>query len=823
MEVHTSGPIFRALALATALATAADAGAATCPPAGHDASTMGYTDVVASGDLWMSERWCGAYQGGMLEVVEPDDRGIIIEAIVDHMRLFPLYALVWALFVEDAPRCLPASWAGRFFNGAWATELVGIQRDNDVLDHVASPVATLPDGAEVRYWLGQYVRSYTRDNGWVWRCLADGDVPDDDWMVFGSNPDDDGPLKVYYPWFWVASVISRAATLVHEASHEFSGHIGDGQCFNGGSCDERFMWANAQTFDIIFRSQAIDAYDRRLGERTLEVANYGHEVCGYVPFMPDQLRFTQVHEIRAKLNTVFHYISPLSDWPASAFIDPAPGSLYDLADEPGGQAGMVYRVDVVNGARWPCGWLCDESDYTFSPGPGSGALACNEDYQPENAQVNAFNRGACEVVNERIAQGVTPQQRGGLYVDLLTTLRDCIPGVSEAFVDSVCADLRAGAATVDDIEAGWSIPDQGWYFDAEAAIAACQAQWCAGRDRIGWAAAARAACFEWDDPGGCLAHQCGDLAVLAAEHGRESVVYLQAVVCRASALGREVVGATGETSMCGAAFERCLIEDRYLDAWQAQLAGGACWSQTTGVVDGADPLHVHHRADLGSVGVEPWLAADEGPALATSGCFLDAITCEAQAAALAGITAKLVRERAAARPSWAGPPLPDPWRERAGRLDEEIIAAFVSLADTLDDGADPAALADRVERLAHSPEARRSAAEQVGHDLWFAMGGERFAPGVFAPAIIARFTGPNAQADPHGVDLDGADPALVQAVGTMRSIATRLHGEAGRALFDAATGLPPAVWYRRALALRGARTTEALDEALDALEGAVAP
>ncbi len=779
-----------------------------CPPTAEAFDQWGWLDENEGGDAWMSTVWCGSTIEGQLYPLP--SRSDVINSVIDNMGLSANWSSEWAQLMSDAAACQPNSWSGRLVNGAYAGDYVGINRDQDTFEHFASPGATLPGGEVVKLWLSQFVRYYTRPHGWEWYCIATGDLAgSNDGWTFASNPNNDDPMALYFPWFWNLNAADRAAVLVHEGAHEFIGHVSDSACTNRGSCDNFYGVANAQSFTIAVNAQSLDAYRRRAGSRELEIYNYGHDICGYVALLPDAVRWGLVLKMRDRLLNVFKFPPPESEWPPAAFVDTVYGSIYDLSDEPNGTPGLAYRIDIVNGARWPCSSVCDPTDYDFA---SSGPRACNEAYQPENVAINAQNRGLCVALNQEVAAGVTPKERAQLQNRLILESARCISGVSAAYVDQVCQQLSAQAAHVGDIEAAWSIPDQGFYFDASQAIAACQASFCAARGGATWANEARAACYEWDDDAGCLALACGDRAAVEAKHGRDSYEYLESLVCRASQLGRHFDGLVADPSGCSAEYQECIIRERYLPAWEAQLAGGACWSGPSAAV--YDPLYAEVRHAAGTLAVEPFLALDRDSHLVNSKCMIVEVSCEAQQAALRAALARLIHDKAHTRPAWKRPTLPDRWEELAGRYDREVLEVLDGLGRDL---ADPLislgilARNERIGRLVRSPEAAVAIAELAGHDTYLRAGGARFARGVFAPAQLERYSVAET-ADPYALSTTGWEVEL-SALGQLD---LSLGSPQGREAMSKAPTLSGPEAYAHLVALLSAKDGVALEQAFEA-------
>ena len=790
------------LALAPRLARA-DA----CPPNSSDFNVWGWLQGSASGDDWMTDVVCESAA----------TRNAAKDLVVSHLGLDENWDY-WEDIIPDVASCNPNSWAARTVNGGYGVEYIGINRDNDTFTHTATPTGILPNGTAVTRWLTQYVDLYVSEEGYDWECLGDDDDPGGaDGYLYASNPSSNSACTFYFPWFWNKTVMDRASTVVHEATHEFKDHIDDDQCPNGASCDGSFMGANAQTFQIIFDAQSLDAYQREEGSRELKVVNFGGEVCGYLPLLPDAERFSQSNVMKNKLQNCFKNTPAQSAWPTATFIDAVPaGSTYDKAQQPGGTAAAAYRIDMANQAVWPCQKVCKTSDFNWNPNGGGGPRACNETWQPGNAARNSANREHCLQLNIQVNAGVTPAERSNLLAQANNTMQPCIPGVSDAYLNQVCTQISAGATDVDDIETAWPLPDNvGYGYDAEESIRACQTTFCRHQPLGQWNEDAFGACFEWDDPAGCMPLACGDLESIANAKGRDSFEYLNALVCRASELGRNIDSLEAEEPICDRTFDECLIREQYLPLWEAQLAGGECWSESVQNLN--DLLHIGPRLAIGTMDARRYIAADRSVGLLRSECVLKKQECDALQAALAALHAKLAGMKAGGRPDWRIPPLPQPWEGLEGRYDREVLGEAVAVGLDLMQpgiaGAGPLSRNTRLMKMVNRPEARVAMAELVGQDLYMSTGGARFAQGTFAPDRIAQYSGPAADHDTLGLDTEGFE----DEIGALQTLATRVESREWQALIAQAGQLDGATYYSHLEGLLNATDGQELLAAHDEL------
>lgn len=714
------------IALGLALPGAA---AAQCPVpfAGEviDPSTV-------TGDLWLNDQICAT----------PDGGDAIFDLLEDKMGLDGI-TLTWGTILKKSRRCLPDGWGGRLIDGGYALELVALERAQETFAHLEDYAFRI-DGTRVTNWLRQFIDEYAAWDGFEFECLHDSDSRGDQSYVFASNPAGDFAINLFHPWFWHRTAFERASTLVHETAHELEGHVADNACNNGMSCDARFGTVNAQTLQILFLADAVDAYQRDGDSTELTVVNFGQDACGYLPLLPTAERQNLVQQMRNRLQNTFETPPRTTSYPRAAFIVPAPSPSF-ATPLPNGVVDRAFLIDVLNNARWPCEKVCEPTDFDFP----AGSRACNEDFHPfSNSAINGRNRAKCERLNAQIAQGVVPSDRDRLLREA-ERMEACTFGASEEYLQMTCAEVRAGANHVDDVAAAW--PDPPVYvrgYNPEGAIADCTRTYCAEDAGLD-APAAEAACYEWDDATGCMAAQCGDLAAIEAEHGRQSDAYFQAVLCRASRFGRALP--SPEADGCDATYARCMIEDRYRRRWLEQLDGEDCWSDTL-ARPGDDPLFTAHRASATAVSIDAFVAADaDGPQVLQNACFMEQIECQTLESLVALDVGRMVRDVD------LGPrvELPDRWNLSPTVYDRALRDALVVLADQIDEAGDFAAGRARLRALISQPEARVAMAELIGHDRFFRMGGGHRAERYFSPRIRAQFAGPDAEADPYAPAMIG--------------------------------------------------------------------
>ncbi len=779
-----------------------------CPPSAAHFDTWTWIPSWDSGDDWLTQWTCSS----------DAHRNAVKDLVITHLGLDENWSYWDDGMLSSANICNPNTWGARVINGGYAAQLTGDMRDNDSFNHFASPGGILPDGTPINWWLSQFVSYYVSEEGYKWECLEDDDAAGPgDGFTYASNPFSNSACTLYYPWFWNKTAFDRASTLIHEAAHEFSRHLDDSVCDNRGSCDTAWMDNNAQSFQIIFDAQAVDAYQREPNSRELKVINFGNDVCGYLPLLPDQDRFALVQVMIDKLMMVFQTLPPVTQYPASAIIDNVPGTIWDLADDPNGQAGLAYRIDIVNQARWGCDRVCEPSEYRFPDGP----KACNEEYWPENAGINAANRQRCDELNAQIAQGVSLQEHTSLRRQAWY-MQTCKPGVSPEHLEEICRDLIPGTDHVDDIDIQWPLPNNlGYGYSASKAIRDCQIRFCGEQDLATWDQAASEVCYEWDDQVGCMPLLCDDLEGLEAEHGRDSLEYLRGVVCRASELEREIPGVREEDVGCSRGFNDCIITGRYMPLWQEQLAGDDCWSDSLPAGVQIDPYYTQHRRAVTEWSAERFQVLDRSSRLMEDECLMQEAQCEALQAAMQAALAKILNLKQRERPHWQRPPGPDPWEHLQSWYDRELELTMIDIGEELLGPAPEEQLLfqdARLRKAAARPEARVALAELIGHDTFFRMGGAQNVREIFSPTKLRRFSGPDAELDPYGLSLEGVEAE----VDALARVYARSQDRGFRALLSRAGELDSITYHHHVNAMLRARTGEALLAAHEALEADLA-
>jgi hypothetical protein len=628
--------------------------------------------------------------------------------------------------------------------------------------------------------------------------------------TLGSNPDapSTGATTLYYQFFWSLSAPERACVLVHEATHDDVGHESDDYCDAGGSCDTMYGAYNAQTMEIYCLDQAIRAYQKDFTTNQLKVANLGKDVCGWLPFLSPAARESSSTRMRTKLDNNFY----------GSYFGPASVNFhYQHSDEPG-WGGHVWDVDEWGYARWGCAKFCTPSNYK-----GSGAKACNEQYQDGNAAINQANYDLCTAANAKLPAGLTQAQYHQAMLELYYGVKACIPGVSDAYLAQYCTQVSAGAANVNALEAAWQLPDQPGYFDSEVAMIECQRTYCDNKFQTSWVQTARTACYEWDDPSfGCMKELCGDLAALKTTYGDTSKEYFMAVQCR-----RHYIENGGDSQsyfdyqhpgdVCRHAYVECKNSLAY-DAWAKLKASGGCSLYSVGSLPSQAGMYSFSAlADLDLLDYSKWSASH--PAVPIDKCVQIEKMCDAARALAAKVVSEtiLASKLPYAISKLVDKPNPSPYDKYRSPVDANMRGlAEIAAGSQLLRGKTPKAAR---QALATTPEMLHSLSLGLGKNNFFAAFGTKDLARVFGGAVLTKYAGAQVKID------DGADAALKSALGnldTFRKTRERCESQATADLFStAAAKLTGAQLFGLLQGITKAGSASELEAALDQVAAAV--
>lgn len=283
-------------------------------------------------------------------------------------------------------------------------------------------------------------------------------------------------------WAYKIGAAVRSSTLVHEATHEDEGHVGDDECSNGGSCDTYYGAYNANTMQINYLYDAVSAYqietvNNNPQRKVTRFTSGGAEMCAYIPLWTDSERGAGLDQVSYRLNNNF-----------------ASGSVFPKYSD-------VDSIDDAYGASWTCA-NCDVGKYTFSLANLGKNKACNEIANKANAGVNAANRALCSAFNGKIAKAPGAAGYQTIANELYLGTKSCL-AYNPADLDGYCSAQQAKAKHVSELDPYGILADNGFEEELE-----CAADYCRDRFDAAWSSHANEP--TWDDPLGCLDLLCDD-------------------------------------------------------------------------------------------------------------------------------------------------------------------------------------------------------------------------------------------------------------------------------------------------------------------------
>jgi hypothetical protein len=274
-----------------------------------------------------------------------------------------------------------------------------------------------------------------------------------------------------------STVVNRASTLVHETVHQDEGHVDEEDCSpDNVSCDLKYGIYNSNTMQVNFLHDALVTYETQTvnGTKLRKVSRSGN-TCRWIPTFSSEERSQITARADACMNRFAQ--SAWSGWKQA------------LRDEV-----SVYRAQ----GEWNCP-ACSTAPYTFNPNQCT-QTACNEVLNPANAGVNAQNRAACNLYNDKLDDpGAGPDTIADAQHAQLLASAACLPPTSTA-AGAYCVARLAVATHVDQLDpCGWLETVHGAEIDAIG----CAQEFCRRKfAATPWAAGT--------DPFGCVDYLCGD-------------------------------------------------------------------------------------------------------------------------------------------------------------------------------------------------------------------------------------------------------------------------------------------------------------------------
>jgi len=435
-------PSFALLAAAAALALPVDAAAETCsvPPSG----AMSLSD---SRDNIYVGRWCSNQS-----TINSLWNGLSLDA--------DLWDEGWGY--DNV--CDPQLFLPRLLNAAF-----NVTKVQEISRHFGE------NNAPARRLWWDFVKE-REDDGYEPKCCNDEPGLNAAHFCCGYS------TNLCVKWAYKIGAAVRSSTLIHEATHEDEGHVGDDECNNGGSCDTHYGAYNANTMQINYLYDAVSAYQIEAvnGNQQRKVTRFtsgATEMCAYIPLWNDAERGAGLDQISYRLNNNF-----------------ASGSVFPKYSD-------VDSVDTAYGASWTCA-NCDVGKYTFSLANLGKNKACNEIANKANAGVNAANRALCSAFNGKIAKAPGAAGYQTIANELYLSTKPCL-SYNQTDLDAYCSAQQAKAKTVNELDPYGILASNG--FEEELA---CAADYCRDRFDLAWQSHANEP--TWDDPLGCLDMLCDD-------------------------------------------------------------------------------------------------------------------------------------------------------------------------------------------------------------------------------------------------------------------------------------------------------------------------
>jgi hypothetical protein len=767
-------------AAALAAALFAPAPAAACV---NDYDNWGWLQANETQDDEMTERWCHSQQS--------------IDAYWGALNLGDGDGSNW-FNAAEGNSCNPNTHFSRVMNAAYIMDFVYYS--------LLSP--TLGQNQYAFYWLVNHVSPHSA-NGYLVGCNYDPTV---NIHTVASNPSGgDDPTNLFFMFFWKLTANDRASTLVHEAVHDWIGHVAPELCGNkcGASCDVSFGPSNAQTWDVTYLDHSVSAYRRADGSDQLAVAHLGDllgtgaEVCGYIPVLSPEARQSAVDRMNWKFTSCF----------AAPVTAPPPTSYFSLASDPFWEYGNYeYGYDKAVGARWSCAEICNAAEW------GS---KCDPAAQPGNAAVNSFNQALCNEENGQLHAGVTPQQRYALVSDFNQRKQGCVPGYSDSYLTGYCGGVSSSAVNVAGLEAAWNLADQPGVFDSGEAMLDCVKSYCQGQYSAQWATNARTACYEWDDSLGCLDAICGSLDQLTTDYGATSQEYFTSVQCRRHFIDHagdasEYFDAQQNQAHCDRVSTDCRNADARAD-WLTAKGLGQCSlysavAATGGTYDLGAIASIKNYPSYGRF-------ASAHASVSLDQCVAVQQACEATEAMLHKILAEMLAVTRVLYGIERLRDLPDP---PPYDIQSEVFQNVRELARIASAAPDPASgftPEQAIERLRHVPEANQALSIALGQQLYFAvLGADSARESVFGAAKIHAFEGATRPPDPLET---GAQTALVQQLDAGKATRERVTSAAAMTLYSQAPGTNMDAFFVYLNALQIATSLDEVDAAYAALDAAI--
>ncbi len=465
----------------------------------------------------------------------------------------------WSIWQADSNYCNPYNGLTRLFNAAWFMLAIQWYRDNDTLPQV------------VTRWWDDFIIAKA-DDSYAYTCTDD--------YVARNYVGGDTYLSIPV---WLTDVVAkRSGTLVHEAvhhdgpSHDYEIDWGftdiEGNPVPPYQADLAYGLYNSYSYTVYFLMQAIDTFLKDAESNRLIIQEYDGNRCGFIPFL-NQFSFD---DSRARALDVLEHkflCSPLTGYVGTDRCEEVEDEIWRWFEA--WEFLRWYGTYGYEGGRWPCEEVCNTADYRLP----DGKYACDEEINDANASVNLYNQIECSITLSNLPEYPTLDEIRAARENFANEKQVCTNVVSDKYLEGYCSRLIRVAASVDDLEALYTLDDDPNVIIPDYAFEECVARFCQERYDQEWKADARDACYEWDDPLGCLDELCGRLVMALGDPDAQEN-YFNTVQCRRHYVefGGSVEGyfdRLESMGKCEGLYTDC-INDQAFDEWLEARTNGEC-------------------------------------------------------------------------------------------------------------------------------------------------------------------------------------------------------------------------------------------------------
>jgi hypothetical protein len=728
-------------------------------------------------------------------------------------------------FLSGSDTCSNGGPLTRLINAAWMLEAVWKNNDN-ITD--PKPVA---NWAEYVYLRSGKDNTEGKDNTYLADCEN----------KMATNGGDNTHLHLQ---FFQVSVPFRAAVLVHEATHEDAPHVYKASvcsillyesamnpylrqkyCSYDTTCLQAFgkcmdMWPanchtsvdigfgleNATTKDTYYMLNATDTFVKDPATNELLIAQYATsvgEVCSFVPLM-------SLYSYIELYNRINHYYD-------DCFLitprDPVRSAYWTEFMNDFGYS-LDGKIDPIStpawiGDVWNCAQPCDPQDYLFP----DGVFACNEKYQSGNKAINEANHALCEAANAAIAgNNNTKENNAQASKQFKNGKQECISGVSDEYLQTYCDEkiFNPTIQTLAQLDLNFTIDDKPGLFVPDGVYSSCAKEFCQERYQSVWTPQATQACYEWNDPLGCVDYFCGKLS----DYNKDSVEYYQAILCRKSYFDSngDAGAYAGKTSgKCNQDYMDCVAE-KGVGQWLEAKAGGLCNLSVSS--SSAAPSFQFHALDLATSGITYDQFTAACPNCQLHACEAKRAGCESfmnQLPDILGEFLALTRIPREVVLKEFGMPTPP-------RIDPEMSPIDRSLKTIVDLLAHPPGDQTLSEEIAKQfltvPEYQNASARALGHEAFFSIYGTKGFRSIFPKETLGLYEGATLRFD---FDLKPRQTELLPALTQMSLTRKRIEAPEILLALDTLSNSNPRGMFDYVNKIYRANSVREINVALDGL------